>query len=48
MFGYDMNPNSDIQIVTMCTGTLTDTEKKIKVDKKILKRNKRNTILTKF
>lgn len=34
-----MNPNSDIQIVTMCTRTLRDTEKKIKIDKKILKRN---------
>lgn len=46
LFGHDMNPNSDIYTVAICTGTSTFTEKKdIKIDtKKILKRNTRNTI----
>lgn len=28
MFGHDMNPNSDIYTVAICTGTSTVTEKK--------------------
>lgn len=41
-----MNPNSDIYTVAICTGTSTVTEKKRCKDwqKKILKRNTRNTI----
>lgn len=35
MFGHDMNPNSDIYTVAICTGTSTVTEKKdIKIGQK--------------
>lgn len=49
MFGHDMNPNSDIYTVAICTGTSTVTEKKdIKIGQKKYWKGTQETQLTKF